>query len=63
MDWIRSADSHGSEGDPRIDTASLYRDYLIRALNSDVPYDQLVREHVAGDLLDTTLVIDELGIN
>src|SRR5690606_17173775 len=28
-----------------------YRDYLIRAFNSDVPYDQLVREHLAGDLL------------
>jgi hypothetical protein len=29
-----------------------YRDYLIRAFNSDVPFDQLVREHVAGDLLE-----------
>ncbi|GAH09616.1 unnamed protein product, partial [marine sediment metagenome] len=29
-----------------------YRDYLIRAFNDDVPYDQMVREHIAGDLLD-----------
>ena len=28
-----------------------YRDYLIRAFNADVPYNQLVREHIAGDLL------------
>ena len=63
MDWIRYAESHGSEGDPRIDNAWLYRDYLIRALNSDVPYNQLVREHVAGDLLDPPRVNEELGIN
>jgi cytochrome c553 len=63
MDWIRYAESHGSEGDPRIDNAWRYRDYLIRALNADVPYDQLVREHVAGDLLAEPRVNEELGIN
>ena len=63
MDWIRYAESHGSEGDPRIDNAWLYRDYLIRALNADVSYDQLLREHVAGDLLDQPRVNQELGIN
>ncbi|WP_197443581.1 DUF1553 domain-containing protein [Maioricimonas rarisocia] len=63
MDWIRYAESHGSEGDPAIDNAWLYRDYLIRALNADVPYDQLVREHVAGDLLDEPRVNEDLGIN
>jgi len=52
MDWIRYAESHGSEGDPAIDNAWMYRDYLIRALNDDVPIDQLVREHVAGDRLE-----------
>ena len=29
-----------------------YRDYVIRALNADVPYDQFVVEHIAGDLVD-----------
>ena len=52
MDWLRYADSHGSEGDPAIPNAWRYRDYLIRALNDDVPYDQMVREHLAGDLLE-----------
>ena len=64
MDWIRYAESHGSEGDPEIVNAWQYRDYLIRAMNDDVPLDQLIREHVAGDLLkdpriNTTLKINE----
>lgn len=63
MDLIRYTDSHGSEGDPMIPHAWQYRDYLIRALNSDVPYDQLVREHLAGDLLRDPRVNKELGIN
>ncbi|MEO0413768.1 MAG: DUF1549 domain-containing protein [Verrucomicrobiota bacterium] len=63
MDWVRYAESHGSEGDPRIDNAHFYRDYLIRALNQDIPYDQLLREHVAGDLLESPRFNDELGIN
>ncbi len=51
MDWIRYSDTHGSEGDPEIVGTAHYRDYLIRAINADVPFDQLLREHVAGDLL------------
>ena len=51
MDLFRYSESHGSEGDPDIPLAWRYRDYLIRAFNGDVPYDQLIREHVAGDLL------------
>jgi len=39
MDWVRFCESHGSEGDPAIPFAWRYRDYLIRALNADVPYD------------------------
>ncbi|OYP37903.1 DUF1553 domain-containing protein [Rhodopirellula sp. MGV] len=63
MDWVRYAESHGSEGDPAIEGAWHYRDYLIRALNADVPYDQLVREHIAGDLLEQPRVNLDLGIN
>ncbi|QDV22998.1 DUF1553 domain-containing protein [Aureliella helgolandensis] len=63
MDWIRYAESHGSEGDPAIDHAWLYRDYLIRALNADVPLDQLLREHLAGDLLAAPRINEELRIN
>ena len=51
MDWLRYAESHGSEGDPAIPHAWIYRDYLIRALNEDVPFWQLLQEHIAGDLI------------
>ena len=60
---MRYADSHGSEGDPAIPEVYRYRDYLIRAFNQDVPYDQLLREHVAGDLLEEPRINKELGIN
>lgn len=63
MDWYRFAESHGSEGDPKIPYASIYRDYIIRALNEDVPYDQLLREHIAGDLLKRPRLNKELEIN
>jgi hypothetical protein len=63
MDWVRYADSHGSEGDPGIPNAFRYRNYLIRALNADVSYDQLVLEHFAGDLLAKPRIDEELGIN
>ncbi len=63
MDVVRYADSHGSEGDPAIPEIYRYRDYLIRAFNQDVPYDQLLREHVAGDLIDNPRINEELGIN
>ncbi len=51
MDLIRYAESHGSEGDPVVPWAWRFRDYLIRAFNADVPYDQFIREQIAGDLL------------
>lgn len=62
MDWVRYAESHGSEGDPAIPYASRYRDYLIRALNADVPYNDLLREHIAGDILPDPRINEELGI-
>ena len=63
MDVIRYAESHGSQGDPKAPYAWRYRDYLIRALNADVPYDQLIREHLAGDLLPSPRMNPALGIN
>ena len=52
MDLVRYAESCGHEFDYPISHAHEYRDYLIRAFNADVPYDQFVREHIAGDLLE-----------
>ena len=51
LDLVRYAESRGHEGDHDAPNAFQYRDYVIRALNADVPYDQFVREQIAGDLL------------
>ena len=63
MDVIRFSESHGSEGDPDVPMAWRYRDYLIRAFNGDVPYDQLIREQLAGDLLPRPRTNREENIN
>lgn len=51
LDLTRYAETFGHEFDYPIEHAYKYRDYVIRALNADVPYDRFVLEHVAGDLL------------
>ena len=51
LDIVRYAESRGHEFDNDTPNAFQYRDYVIRAINADVPYDQFVREHIAGDLL------------
>ncbi|MDG2381146.1 MAG: PSD1 and planctomycete cytochrome C domain-containing protein [Pirellulaceae bacterium] len=51
LDLVRFAETKGHEGDYPLPDAWRYRDYLIRAFNQDVAYDDLVREHVAGDLI------------
>ncbi|MBT5705989.1 MAG: DUF1553 domain-containing protein [Verrucomicrobia bacterium] len=51
LDLTRYAESRGHEFDNDTPNAFQYRDYVIRALNADLPYDQFVREHIAGDLL------------
>ena len=51
MDVVRFAETYGYEWNYEIRGAWRYRDYLIRAFNSDLPYNQFVREHIAGDLL------------
>ncbi len=51
LDLVRYAETHGSESDPEIPQMWRYRDYVIRAFAADVPADQLIREHIAGDLL------------
>ena len=51
LDLVRYAETHGQEQDEPILNAYRYRDYVIRAFNQNVPYDQFVLEHIAGDLL------------
>ncbi len=50
LDMARYADSNGYADDgPR--TIWAYRDWVIRAINSNMPFDQFTREQLAGDLL------------
>jgi hypothetical protein len=51
MDVVRFAETHGNEWNYEVHHAWRYRDYLVRAFNDDVPYNRLVLEHLAGDLL------------
>ena len=63
MDVVRYTDTHGYEWDIPAKGSWEYRDYLIRAFNNDVGYDQLVREHLAGDLLSDPRINREDGVN
>lgn len=49
LDVVRYADSGGFEGDRDRPYAWRYRDYVIAAFNADKPFDQFVREQIAGD--------------
>lgn len=49
LDVVRYADSAGFSNDFLRASAWRYRDYVIRSFNADKPYDQFVREQIAGD--------------
>ena len=51
LDVIRWAETNGSEANLYRVNAWVYRDYLINAFNSDKPYDQFVKEQIAGDTM------------
>ncbi|MBA63318.1 MAG: hypothetical protein CMJ76_13255 [Planctomycetaceae bacterium] len=62
MDVVRYTDTYGYEWDVPAKGAWRYRDYLIRAFNSDIPFDQLIREQIAGDLLPEPRINKELEL-
>lgn len=49
LDVVRYGESHGYEQNHIRPNAWHYRDYVIRSFNQDKPYDQFVREQIAGD--------------
>ena len=51
LDIIRWAESNGSEANLYRKNAWTYRDYVVRAFNTDLPYDRFIREQLAGDQL------------
>lgn len=63
LDLVRYAESRGHEFDYDIPNAYEYRDYVIRALQQDVPYDQFLLEHIAGDLVEAPRLHPVYGWN
>ncbi len=53
LDVVRYADSDGFSNDYARPSAWRYRDYVIRSLNQDKPYDRFVTEQLAGDEIDS----------
>ena len=49
LDVIRWAETNGSESNLYRKLAWVYRDYVIRAFNQDLPYDEFVKQQLAGD--------------
>jgi cytochrome c553 len=52
LDLARFAESHGYEQDYDRPTAYHYRDFVIKALNLDLPYDKFVKFQIAGDEME-----------
>ncbi len=52
LDVARFAESSGKQANFAYPNAWRYRDYVIAAFNADKPYNQFIREQLAGDLLD-----------
>jgi cytochrome c553 len=63
LDLVRYGETRGHEFDYPIPNAYHYRDYVVRALNGDLPYNQFVLEHLAGDLLPKPRLHPKEGFN
>ncbi len=62
LDVVRYAETRGHEFDFIIPNSWRYRDWVVAAFNDDLPYDQFVREQIAGDLIDDPR-LDAKGAN
>ena len=51
LDLARYADSNGADENHKYPAAWRYRDYVVSAFNADKPYDRMIMEQLAGDLL------------
>ncbi len=51
LDLVRYADTAGDSGDYPVPEAYKYRNYVIDSFQDDKPYDQFIREQIAGDTL------------
>ena len=51
LDVVRFGESEGFERNHVRDNAWRYRDWVVQAFNGDMPYDEFVRQQIAGDIL------------
>jgi len=63
LDVVRYGETRGHEFDYPIPNAWRYRDWVVAAFNDDLPYDQFVREQIAGDLVDPPRLDPRTGAN
>ena len=63
LDVVRYGETRGHEFDYPIPNAWHYRDWVVKAFNADLPYDQFVREQIAGDLVERPRVDAQTGAN
>jgi len=54
LDVARYADSNGLDENVAFGNAWRYRDYVVESFNKDKPYDQFIREQIAGDLMPSS---------
>ncbi|MGI9458222.1 MAG: PSD1 and planctomycete cytochrome C domain-containing protein [Aeoliella sp.] len=60
LDLVRYADTVGYHGDQNV-SHSPYRDYVINAFNSNVPFDRFIREQLAGDLMPSATLDQQVA--
>ena len=61
LDVIRFGESRGYERNEIITNLWPFRDYVIRSLNDDKPFDQFIHEHLAGDVIGKNQPDVEIG--
>ena len=63
LDQVRFAETNGYERDSTKPNIWRYRDWVIRALNEDLPYDAFLRYQLAGDEYDELSDLDDHSIS
>jgi len=58
LDVVRYADTSGCNSDYPVPDLHRYRNWVINAFNADEPYDQFLKEQIAGDLMPSSGVDD-----
>ena len=63
LDVARFGETRSHDINHTLPNAWQYRDWVVRAFNADLPYDQFVREQIAGDLLPAPRIDPTTGAN